>query len=219
VLDELDRSGRARDTLIIFTSDHGDHLGDHGLGEKELFYEQAVRVPMIVVDPRPDAAATRGTVSDAFVESVDIVPTILDALGLDPAPHVVEGRSLLPLLEGRGAHGWRDAVFSELDYSFRAARLRLGRTVDECQAWMVRTDRWKYVHWQGMRPQLFDMRSDPDELVDLGDAPGHEAVRAEMKDRLFDWMLRSKTRTTVDHATVERRTEDWRGNGLFIGVW
>lgn len=219
VLDYLDRSGRADDTLIIFTSDHGDHLGDHGLGEKELFYEQAVRVPMIIVDPRASAAATRDSASGAFVESVDIVPTILEALGLDPAPHVIEGRSLMPLLHGTGACGWRDAVFSELDYSFRSARLHLGRAVDECRAWMVRTDRWKYVHWQGLRPQLFDLQSDPDELVDLGDASGFDAVRAGMKERLFEWLLRRKTRTTVDHATVVRRTEDWRGNGLFIGVW
>jgi len=219
VIDFLDRSGRAKDTLIIFTADHGDHLGDHGLGEKELFYEQAVRVPMIVVDPRRSADRTRGSASTALVEAIDVVPTLLDALGLPPAPHVVEGRSLVPLLEGRGASGWRDAVFSELDYAFRAARHTLGRGPDECRAWMVRTERWKYVHWQGLRPQLFDMVHDPDELVDLGDDPAHATVRAEMRERLLDWQLLRKTRTTVDHATVERRTEDWKGKGLYIGVW
>ena len=219
VMDYLAHSGRDKDTLIIFTADHGDHLGDHGLGEKELFYEQAVRVPMIMVDPRPEADATRGIASDAFVESVDIVPTILDVLGLQDAPHVVEGHSLVPLLAGSGGSGWRDAVFSELDYSFRDARRVLGRRVDECQAWMVRTRRWKYVHWRGMRPQLFDMQLDPDELADLGDVPGYDAVRSEMKDRLLDWQQARKVRTTVDHALVEQRTEDWRDNGLFIGVW
>lgn len=219
VLDCLDRTGRASGTLIVFTSDHGDHLGDHGLGEKELFYEQAVRVPMIVVDPRPGADATRGSVIDAFVESVDIVPTLLEAIGLDPAPHVVEGRSLLPLLEGRGAPDWREAVFSELDFSFRSARHALGLPSDACYGWMVRTRRWKYVHWKGMRPQLFDMLHDPDELVDLGDAPGHDAVRAEMRERLMEWSLNRKVRTTVDEGVVQRRTEDWRRNGLFIGVW
>ncbi len=219
VLALLERTGRDKDTLIIFTSDHGDHLGDHGLGEKELFYEQAVRLPLIVVDPRHEANATRGLALDAFVEAVDIVPTILDVLGLPPAPHVVEGHSLTPLLHGQGSHTWRDAVFSELDYAFRDARRVLGRRVDECQAWMVRTDRWKYVHWRGLRPQLFDMLHDPDELRDLGDAPALDSVRSEMKDRLLEWQQSRKLRTTVDHALVERRTEDWRGNGLFIGVW
>jgi len=219
VMDLLRRTGRDRDTLVIFTSDHGDHLGDHGLGEKELFYEQAVRVPMIVVDPRPEADATRGLASDAFVEAVDVLPTILEALGLPAEEHVVEGRSLLPLLQGRGLHGWREAVFSELDYAFRDARRVLGRRVDECQGWMVRNERWKYVHWRGMRPQLFDLVHDPDELVDLGDAPGLEPVRAQMKDLLLEWQQSRKVRTTVDHATVARRTEDWKRNGLFIGVW
>lgn len=219
VLDYLEASGLAQETLIIFTADHGDHLGDHGLGEKELFYEQAVRVPMIVVDPRPSADATRGSANMSMVEAVDILPTILDALGLPAAPHVVEGRSLLPQLQGQTHTQWRDAVFSELDYAFRDARRELGRSVDECQAWMVRTERWKYVHWRGMRPQLFDMEGDPDELVDLGDVAGYEVVRQEMKDRLIDWQQSRKVRTTVSHATVERRTEDWKGNGLFIGVW
>jgi arylsulfatase A-like enzyme len=219
VIDFLDRTGQSKDTLIVFTADHGDHLGDHGLGEKELFYEQAVRVPMIVVDPRPGANATRGTASDALVEAVDVVPTILDALGLDPADHVVEGRSLRPLLDGSGAVQWRDAAFSELDYAFRDARRTLGRRVDECQGWMVRTQRWKYVHWRGMRPQLFDMQHDPDELRDLGDAPALDSVRTEMRDRLLEWHCARKVRTTVDHQTVQRRTEDWRGNGIFIGVW
>lgn len=221
VVQYLERTGLDQETLIIFTADHGDHLGDHGLGEKELFYEQAVRVPMIVVDPRPEANATRGLALDSFVEGIDIVPTILDVLGLEAVPHIVEGRSLMPLVHGQGAHGWRDAVFSELDYAFRDARRVLGRRVDECQGWMVRTARWKYVHWRGMRPQLFDLQHDPDELVDLGDAagPGLKGVRGEMKDRLLEWQQARKVRTTIDHAAVERRTEDWRDNGLFIGVW
>jgi arylsulfatase A-like enzyme len=172
-----------------------------------------------VVDPRAQADATRGSASHAMVEAVDVVPTILDALGLPGTPHVVEGRSLVPLLHGQGVSDWRDAAISELDYAFRAARHVLGKGPADCRGWMVRTERWKYVHWQGMRAQLFDMLHDPDELVDLGDAVGHEAVRAEMAQRLMEWSLRRKTRTTVDDPTVVRRTEDWKGKGLYIGVW
>jgi arylsulfatase A-like enzyme len=216
---ELERSGRMQDTLIVFTSDHGDHLGDHGLGEKELFYEQAVRVPLIVVDPRPQADATRGTVEGRLVEAVDIVPTFLDALGLDPAAHLVEGRSLLPLLHGERVDAWRDCAFSELDYSFREARRHLGRSPAECQAWMARTERWKYVHYRGLRPQLFDLLNDPLELVDLGDDPGHAGVRGEMRERIGEWLMGLKRRVTVDDAYVERRTEDHRRNKVHIGVW
>ncbi len=217
---ELERLGRFDDTLIVFTSDHGDHLGDHGLGEKELFYEQAVRVPLIVVDPSAAADATRGSVERRLVEAVDIVPTILEATGLDPAAHLVEGRSLLPLLRSESpAQPWRDCAFSELDYAFRGARNHLQRRPDECYAWMARTDRWKYVHHQGLRPQLFDLSDDPMELVDRGDDPALATVRREMKDRLTEWLLGLKRRTNVTNDFIEQRTEYHRQVNVLIGVW
>jgi len=219
VLTELEELGRLRDTLIVFTADHGDHLGDHGLGEKELFYEQAVRIPLIVCDPDPAADATRGTVEQRFVEAIDVLPTMLDALGIDLASHIVEGRSLLPILRGSGNGSWRDCAFSELDYSFREARRALGRAPGECYAWMVRTKRWKYVHFQGMRPQLFDLQEDPMELIDLGDDPSGEPVRREMRDRLVEWQIGLKRRVTVDYEYVDRRTEDHHRNHVLIGVW
>lgn len=219
VLDEMERLGHLRDTMIIFTSDHGDHLGDHGLGEKELFYEPAVRTPLLIYDPDPAADSRRGVAEPRFVESVDIVPTVLEALGIDQAPHLVEGRSLLPILRGQSNGTWRDCVFSELDYAFRDARRALGRGPGECHAWMARTERWKYVHFQGMRPQLFDLQEDPLELVDLGDNAGRESVRREMRDRLIEWQIGLKRRVTADYDYVERRTEDHRSNKVLIGVW
>ena len=134
VLDALTASGRIRDTLIVFASDHGEFGGDRGLGEKELFYDEIVRVPFIVCDPDPRADATRGHVESRFVEGIDVVPTILDALGVASAPHRIEGRSLLPLTRGEPPGRWRDAVFSELDYGFRRARRVLGRGVRDCRA-------------------------------------------------------------------------------------
>ena len=100
LFDHLKKLGRFDDTLILFTSDHGDFLGDHWLGEKEMFYEEAQRVPFIVYDPDPAADATRGTVDERFVEAVDVVPTCLAALEQPANDHLVEGRSLLPLLRG-----------------------------------------------------------------------------------------------------------------------
>ena len=88
LFDAMAASGRIDDTMIVFCSDHGDFLGDHWLGEKELFYDTVQRVPFIVVDPRREADATRGTVEPRFVECVDVVPTILDALDIDP-PRIV----------------------------------------------------------------------------------------------------------------------------------
>ena len=208
-----------RDTLVVFTSDHGEFMGDRGLGEKELFYDEIVRVPFIVADPDPKADATRGSVESRFVESIDVVPTVLDALGIGGASHRIEGRSLLPLLRSESVGEWRDCVFSELDYSFRRARRVLDRGVSECRAFMVRTTEWKYVHWQGFRPQLFDIAHDPREFNDVGEAPGLEAVRAGLRARLFDWLAGLKRRTTVDAAKVEEGTDAHRRIGIEIGVW
>ena len=219
VLDALAAMGRLADTLIVFTSDHGEFSGDRGLGEKELFYDEIVRVPFIVCDPDPRADATRGRADARFVEGVDVVPTILDALGVAGAAHRIEGRSLLPLTRGDAPADWRDAAFSELDYAFRRARLVLGRGVRECRGFMVRTREWKYVHWEGFRPQLFDLAADPGELADLGADPGCDAVRASMRERLFDWIATRARRTGVTDERVRRLTDAHRAHGIHIGIW
>ena len=98
--------------------------------------------------------------------------------GCDPAPHLLEGRSLLPRHAWDGRRAWREAAFSELDWTFSGARRRLGLPTGHHHAWMVRTDRWKYVEWTGgFRPQLFDLAADPQDFHDLGADPAHEAVR------------------------------------------
>ena len=219
VLDALDAQQRLRDTLIVFTSDHGEFCGDRGLGEKDLLYDEIIRVPLIVYDPDPFADKARGSVDTRFVEGVDIVPTILDALGVDGARHRVEGRSLLPLTRGDSVTSWRDAAFSELDYGFRRARLVLGRDVRECRAFMVRTAEWKFVHWQGFRPQLFDLVADPGEFTDLGADPRLAHEREHLRDRLFDWLATLKRRTTVADAVVRQHTDAHRQHGIDIGIW
>jgi arylsulfatase A-like enzyme len=216
----LEKCGRWRDTLVILTADHGDLLGDHWLGEKELFYESVIRVPMVVYDPAPAADATRGKSDPRFVEAIDVVPTILESLALPPQSHRLEGQSLLPLVRGNDKNiCWRDAVVSELDYSFRQARRDLRRGPDECRAWMVRTSRWKYVEWQGMRPQLFDLLADPFEFRDLGDLPDLSTVRDEMRERLWSWISRLKRRTTVTLDEVESSTAMHERAGVFFGKW
>lgn len=218
LLDALEASGQAQETLVVLCADHGDMLGDHWLGEKELFYEAALRTPVLVADPRPEADVTRGSALTQMVEAIDVLPTILDALGLPLAAHshLLEGASLLPLLYGAETP-WRDAVFSEADYAYRQARWTLGRAPGECRGTMVRTSRWKYVDWQGFRPQLFDLQEDPDELRDLG-GQGHPVER-EMRDRLLAWSLTRKNRTTASDAEVDQQTEAVKKHGIHIGVW
>ena len=219
VWEAMDRLDRWKDTLVIFTSDHGDYLGDHWLGEKEMFHDCIQRVPFVLYDPDASADATRGTTDQRFVEAIDCVPTILDGLGLDLAPHLLEGRSLLGLTRGT-ATTWRDAVFSELDWTFKGARRRMGLPVGNHHAWMVRTTRWKYVHWtDGLRPMLFDLQADPDEFFDRGADPDLEPIREEMRERLLAWFASLKHRTTVTWPEAEQRTDNHKRAGVFLGEW
>jgi len=216
----LDEQGRLDDTMIVFTSDHGDYLGDHWLGEKELFHEASARLPFIVCDPDAAAEVTRGTTDDRLVEAIDVLPTFLDALGADPQPHRLEGRSLLPLIRsGRAPGAWRDAAFSELDYAFRQARLDLGLAPHEARAFMVRTVDCKYISYEHFRPQLFDLNVDPQELNDLGQHPAYATVRADMHERLFAWLRTRRTRTTLSDDAVDQRTATTKQRGIMIGVW
>lgn len=219
LFEELDRTGRLDDTLVIFTSDHGDLLGDHGLGEKELFFEQVQNVPLIVVDPDPRADRTRGTTDARLVQAIDVVPTVLEELGLAVPSHRVEGRSLLPLLRDGPDQSWREYAVSELDYSTRRARHVLRLPPDApCRGYMVRDERWKFVHWSGFRPQLFDLAEDPDEYHDLGVDPRYEHVRLLMSQRLLDWSLGLKRRTCVDHDRIAAMTDNLP-KGIHIGQW
>lgn len=215
----MDRRGLFSNTLVVFTSDHGDFLGDHWLGEKELFHDTVQRVPFIVCDPDPAAEATRGMRCDAFVEGVDLVPTVLDVLGLDIPAHRIEGASILPWLRDPANASRKDAVFSELDYSFKAARRRLGREVDRCYAWSVRTPRWRYVYWLDAPEQLFDLERDPEEFHDLGRDESTAETRRDMRGRLLDWFTRRKRRTSVSHDFVEAGTDRHKQAGVFFGQW
>lgn len=212
----LEQTGRMRDTLISFTSDHGDYLGDHWLGDKELFFEQSVRVPLIVYDPA--AEAVRGATSNALVEAIDLLPTFLDALSQPGPDHVLEGQSLLPALRGHDGPA-REAVFSELDYSFYEARRRLGVAARAARGVMVRTARWKLAHYDGFPPQLFDLNNDPLELEDRGADSGTTPIRQELYDLLFAWMRQRRNRTTMDDSQVLERSDAVQASGVIIGQW
>ncbi|MBF52753.1 MAG: phosphonate monoester hydrolase [Confluentimicrobium sp.] len=200
----LDAQGLTEETMIIFTSDHGDYLGDHWMGEKELFHDASARIPMIVVDPRAEADATRGQTSSALVEAIDVVPTILDYFGGEAVPHIIEGHSLVPLLHGQ-TDSLRDVAVSEYDYSMRGVRQRLGVAVKDAKLTMLFDGRWKYIFAEGFRPMLFDLQNDPDELTDLGADPAHQAECARMEKLLFAWARRTSQRTTRSDAWIAAR--------------
>jgi arylsulfatase A-like enzyme len=213
--------GLLDNTLIVFTSDHGDYLGDHWLGEKDLFHAPSVNIPLIVVDPSPAADAARGSVCDAAVESIDLLPTFLDSLGSDPREqsHRLEGRSLLPWLRGETPAAWREIAFSEYDYSMFPAAVRLGVAPRDARLFMAADKRWKYVHAIGFRPMLFDMQSDPEEFRDLGADPAYAAERERLSAALADWGLRMSQRTTISEAQILKGRGKSQRKGILIGVW
>jgi arylsulfatase A-like enzyme len=216
----LDERGLSSNTMIVFTSDHGDYLGDHWLGEKDFFHDCTVKVPLIVADPSPEADATRGTASAALVEAIDLVPSFIEYGGGAVQSHIVEGRSLLPLLRGEKPADWRQVAFSEYDYSMLEARLTLNQPIRDCRLYMAFDGRWKYIHATGFRPLLFDIASDPGELRDLGADPDFAAERAGLKDALLDWALRDHNRiTTPDARIAGYATGRQLRTGIVIGYW
>ncbi|MFY0479209.1 sulfatase-like hydrolase/transferase [Achromobacter marplatensis] len=220
LFDYLRDSGRDQDTMVVFCSDHGDYLGDHYLGEKELFHDCVAKVPLIIRLPGADRNARRGAVEPRLVEAIDLVPTILEAYGVEVPDHVVEGRSLMPLLHGKTPVEWRNAVFSENDYAFRDfVREPLGRPADGCHSIMVRDHDWKYVHFDGLAPQLFDLRDDPDEFVDLGTEPAYAPIRERYQAALFDWLRKRKIHPTISHRAMTQWTRKEEKVGIHIGRW
>ncbi len=207
------------DTMIVLTSDHGDYLGDHWLGEKDLFHEPSVKIPLIVFDPTKAADKARGTVCEALTESIDLLPTFVEALGGEPQPHRLEGLSLLPLLRGETPPHWRRHVISEYDYSLQPAARALDTGPSASRLFMVADARWKYIHAPGFRPMLFDLQNDPDELVDRGDDDDCHEVRQTMQAALMRWALRACQRTTVSDEEICDRRDRPADDGILIGFW
>jgi arylsulfatase A-like enzyme len=208
-------------TMIVFTSDHGDYLGDHWMGEKDLFHDQSARIPLIVIDPSPDADTTRGTQCDALVEAIDLAPTFVDYFGGKPPGHILEGRSLLPWLRGETPDDWRKVAFSEYDYAMQDVRLKLNQPIDRCRLFMAFDGRWKYIHASGFRPMLYDLDSDPQELVDRGADPSCAEVIARLQAALFDWALHPNNHITTSNERIAAYAENQLQvkAGVLIGIW
>ncbi len=181
LLDSLERSGQRDNTLILFMSDHGEMLGDHGLLLKGCrFYEGLVRVPLVWAWPGQIRAGLR---SSALVELTDIFPTLLELCGLD-APEGTQGRSLWPILAG-AAHPQQHRDFVRCEY-YRAL-LDDARGFAGTSATMYRDRRYKLVRYHGHDPgELFDLRADPDEFDNLWDVPEHASLRQGLLQQSFD---------------------------------
>jgi len=170
IIQHLKSTGEYHDTLIIFTSDHGEMLGDHWCWGKGGYFDASNHVPLII--RHPDAAShARGRRIDAFTESVDLLPTILEFINVD-TPQEANGHSLTPWLIGSLPERWRKSVFWEFDFRNPVTRryeTALHLSSDECTLNVLRDDKFKYVHFTALPPLLFDLQRDPGELVNRAD--------------------------------------------------
>ena len=221
ILDKLKSMDLLDSTLIIFTSDHGDYLGDHWLGEKDLFHEPSVKIPLIVYDPDTRANNSRGSLNEEFVESVDILPTIVEFAGGQVCKQKVEGNSLLSFTRGIDTPDQiREYTLSQIDYSDRGPRVSLNIHPYDCRAHMIRNKEWKYILHEKFRPQLYNMQNDPEEFIDLGDSPEYASVRDEMHEKIFSWFRKRLIRTEMDYESLfEMGVERDEKMGILIGHW
>ncbi len=172
VVDSLDRLGLAKDTVIVFTSDHGYHLGDHGLWQKQSLFERSARVPLIISAP---GAKGNGRTTTALAEMVDLYPTLSALAGL-PVPDYLDGTSLRPVLDDPTA-SVKKAAFSQV---------RRGANGD---GYSVRSGKWRYTEWTDAAgkltaAQLFDEVADPREAKNLATDPAHAATVKELAAQL-----------------------------------
>jgi arylsulfatase A-like enzyme len=174
VLDELDTQGLTDDTIVVYTSDNGFFLGEHGLFDKRLMYEESIRVPLLVRYPfrLPSAHVDE----DHMVLNVDVAPTLLELAGV-PVPGWMHGRSMVPLLERQDVP-WRDGFIYEY-YEYPAEHcIRKNRG--------IRTARWKLIHYweQPAEWELFDLANDPGETTNVVDRPEHAAVVERLRQHM-----------------------------------
>jgi len=174
VLDLVDSAGLSKNTIVIYTSDQGFFLGDHGLYDKRFMYDECLRMPFLVRWP---AGVKPGAVARAMALNVDFAPTFLEAAGL-PVPADMQGRSLMPVLRGRVPADWRTSMYYRYyhDPGDHNTRAHYG----------VRTATHKLISfWKSGEWELFDLVNDPGELHNLYGQPGHETITAELKAELL----------------------------------
>jgi arylsulfatase A-like enzyme len=184
ILDELERSGRARDTIVIFTTDHGDQLLEHGLQGKNVFFESSVRVPLLVRYP----GRVQPGRHEELAELADVVPSVLEWCGISVPSRV----------QGRGLFKQRDAVFAEniipevitgrkADFFYEPGKGI--KDIRHPDAKMVRTRDWKLNYYPGHDGELYDLKNDPEETRNLYADVGSQARVREMKGLLLDWLI------------------------------
>jgi arylsulfatase A-like enzyme len=182
ILDEIERLGVAKNTIIIFTSDHGMFFGERGFSDCWLMHEESIRVPLIVFDPRADKQG-QGITPEQMALNVDIAPTILELAGLK-VPQEMQGHSLVPLLNG-GNPEWRT--------DFLCEHLFEHPNIPKSEG--VRTQRWKYIRYFEQQPvyeELYDLENEPHEAYNLTGNPKYAGELERLRKRCNELIEKAK---------------------------
>lgn len=174
ILEYLDESGLAEDTLVIYTSDQGFYLGDHGWFDKRFMYEESLRMPLVMRWP---GVIEPASTNDELIQNVDFAPTLLDAASA-PVPDEMQGDSFLPMLVGGPRQGWRDSIYYHY-YEYPAVHMVK-------RHYGVRTKRYKLMHFYHDIDawELYDLALDPEELQNRIDVPAYAGVVARLKEEI-----------------------------------
>lgn len=177
VVSALDRLGLAEDTVIVFTSDHGYHVGEHGLWQKQSLFEESARVPLLIIAP---GQAKGGAVAETPVSHIDLFPTLAELCDVKP-PKNLQGQSLVPILQDPDATG-RGWALTQVVRGGRRDAPKNGRYF----GYSLRTPRWRYTEWdEGNKGrELYDHQNDPRELKNLADDPQHAQTVAKLSEQL-----------------------------------
>lgn len=200
LLEYLKEIGVYDNTLVVFTSDHGEQLGDHWQFAKYAYFDQSFHIPLIVHDPRAAAQQARGRQVDAFTENVDIMPTILDYLGV-PIPIQCDGEVLTPYCHGETPPNWRTEAHWEFDFRRNIdanGNSALGLKPDQCGVNVIRGERYKYIHFTALPPLLFDLEEDPGEFRNLAEDPTSHPAMLEYAQKMLSWRMNHDERVLAN---------------------
>jgi arylsulfatase A-like enzyme len=189
VLDALDASGQADDTLVIFLSDHGDYMGAHGLYMKGVAaFREAYHIPCIMRWPKGIQASGRSV--DSFITLADFAPTFLELAGV-PVPEGLTGRSMVPFLQGETPADWPDAVYSQ----FNGVELYYTQRI-------VATQAHKYVYNGFDFDELYDLENDPSEMVNVAAKPEYQEVKRALVRKMWQFAAQEQDMIFNAYGTV-----------------
>ena len=195
LVDALKTAGEWDNTIFIFTSDHGEQMGDHWMYGKAGFFDQSYHIPLIIHAPE-----TQAGICEEFTEHVDIFPTIMDLLDY-PVPRQCDGHSLVEQLRSGRLSNWRRAAHYEFDFRHTDAENVLGLDMEHACLNVIRDEEYKYVHFADLPELLFDLQADPLELHNI--APERPELVARYAKQLLSWRMQT-TDKTLSHLQISR---------------